>query len=514
MNAYSYRRFSSATQSHGDSIRRQIQLAEDYCHKHNLELSTDSFEDLGVSAYHSNNSLEDAGLGQFIAALEEGKIPTPCYLLVESLDRLSRANIDEALQQLLAITNQGVIVVTLFDNQTYKKGMGLAEFITAIVTMARANEESETKSKRLKAVWHKRRTDPNALKTNNKPFWLDLSDDKTSFILNESAELVREIYELSIGGMGSHLISKHLNAKGIPSPKGKTWGDAVITKVLNTKAVLGEYQPNQRVNRKSVPIGEPIQDFYPSVINEQTFYLSQAQIKQRAKSLKRGSTSSHLNILKDVGTCRRCSAPLRLQKQSHLYYFRCPESLKGTCDSKPINIMFLRDWLKEQWLTPAFYKTWSKPKPKLNKLKPLEAKRQSLGEAYETMLEAFGSSSSSSTIKNLQKRDSELQELDKQIELLKQEQAEESNPIKLNMDESIKLIETAFKLEITAETITARNKLRQLMNQFSRFEVDMIDKQAIFEIDSTSSFIFQSIQNPYHYMKSKPMFVWKMLSIK
>lgn len=71
-----------------------------------LELSTESFEDLGVSAWTGSNTKEDAGLGQFIHALETNKIKTPCYLLVESLDRLSRANIKVAMNQLWSITDK------------------------------------------------------------------------------------------------------------------------------------------------------------------------------------------------------------------------------------------------------------------------------------------------------------------------------------------------------------------------------------------------------------------------
>ncbi|GAM68457.1 recombinase [Vibrio sp. JCM 19236] len=163
--AYSYRRFSSKAQEQGDSIRRQTELAEQYCLEHQLDLSTQTYEDLGVSAWTGSNAHEDAGLGQFLLACQQGKIPSGSVLLVESLDRLSRDKIKKAMLQLMGITDH-VDVVTLIDNRRYTSEMDLSDFIIAGATMQRANEESEVKSKRLSAVWEAKRRDPkNSKKT-------------------------------------------------------------------------------------------------------------------------------------------------------------------------------------------------------------------------------------------------------------------------------------------------------------------------------------------------------------
>lgn len=53
-NCISYTRFSSYEQMHGDSKRRQTDMAAAYCIKHGLVLA-ESLEDLGVSAYRSKN---------------------------------------------------------------------------------------------------------------------------------------------------------------------------------------------------------------------------------------------------------------------------------------------------------------------------------------------------------------------------------------------------------------------------------------------------------------------------
>ncbi|MEZ8297201.1 recombinase family protein [Vibrio splendidus] len=200
--AYSYRRFSSKHQAQGHSIERQTKLAEDYCIKHELELSTLSFEDLGVSAWTQANTKEDAGLGQFLSALESNKIKTPCYLLVESLDRLSRAKIKVAMNQLWRITDYDVTVITLLDQKSYTKDMDFTDFLMAGLIMERSHEESLTKSKRLKAAWAKKRSKQDM--HSKAPFWLDRvkgdPDRPNGYYLNRHQATVQKVFEMASEG--------------------------------------------------------------------------------------------------------------------------------------------------------------------------------------------------------------------------------------------------------------------------------------------------------------------------
>ena len=105
--AYSYIRFSSPEQEKGDSLRRQIQLSEEYCKQHGLILEdTLLLTDKGLSAYKGNHRTKGA-LGEFLRLVEEGKIPPGSVLLVENLDRLSREQILDAINQCTPITTAG-----------------------------------------------------------------------------------------------------------------------------------------------------------------------------------------------------------------------------------------------------------------------------------------------------------------------------------------------------------------------------------------------------------------------
>src|SRR5262245_16545955 len=94
--AYSYIRFSSPDQARGDSLRRQTEAAADWCRRHSarLDIAT-TLHDLGKSAYtgqHRKNPDRHA-LAAFLKLVESGKVPRGSFLVVESLDRLSREDI-------------------------------------------------------------------------------------------------------------------------------------------------------------------------------------------------------------------------------------------------------------------------------------------------------------------------------------------------------------------------------------------------------------------------------------
>lgn len=53
-----YVRFSTKKQEAGDSQRRQIESAEQWCERNNAELSAQTYEDLGVSAFKEGANVQ------------------------------------------------------------------------------------------------------------------------------------------------------------------------------------------------------------------------------------------------------------------------------------------------------------------------------------------------------------------------------------------------------------------------------------------------------------------------
>lgn len=106
-NFYSYIRMSTEQQRFGDSLRRQLEQSERFAFEHGVKVDTSfHLQDIGFSAYDGSN-IEKGALGQFLKAVEEGKIEKGSYLGIESFDRLSRQKVRKALGIFLELLDRG-----------------------------------------------------------------------------------------------------------------------------------------------------------------------------------------------------------------------------------------------------------------------------------------------------------------------------------------------------------------------------------------------------------------------
>ncbi len=332
--AYSYVRMSTDVQARGDSYRRQRALSVDYAERKGLVLD-DSLDlnDIGKSAYTGENALRGS-LKVFLDAVESGKVARGSYLLVESLDRLSRQTVLEAAGLLLSIISAGINIVTLTDERVYGADANFMDLMYALLVLSRAHEESATKSQRLTAVWEKKRQNIKYRKlTAQMPGWLELSGDKTEFLLNPTATAtVRLIFEMAHDGMGSYAITRRLNQSSHPTiGRADVWHGSYVTKILSNRAVLGEFQPFRRIEGKRTPVGKPISDYFPRVIDDELFYDVQAA-RHKRQAGGGGRKGNHLsNLFTHIAKCGYCGAPMRFLNKGAPpkggQYLRCSASL-------------------------------------------------------------------------------------------------------------------------------------------------------------------------------------------
>ena len=273
--------------------------------------------DSGVSAFHGKNSANGA-LGAFRKAVDKGDVPKGSFLLVESLDRLSRDQIPRALRQFLDLIEGGVTIVTLSDNMVYSQesiSKGLENIIVSIIVMGRAYDESEMKSQRLKASWEQKRAVSGEFKmTSRAPAWLRLAPDRKTFtVIEERAKIVNQIYRDTLRGLGRDRIARGLNSSGCDTwgeggRKGRKWHDSYVTKILENEAVIGRYQPHRMVNGKRVKVGEAIEGYYPPIVAEDLYY--QVRTTRPGKPCMPGRTGvSVTNLFTHLAKCSRTGWP-------------------------------------------------------------------------------------------------------------------------------------------------------------------------------------------------------------
>lgn len=152
-----------------------------------------------------------------------------------------------------------------------------------------------------------------AKKIKKAPGWLGLSKDRTSFVyIPERAEIVRQIFELSIAGLGGYTIAKLMNSKNVPAfGTSKRWDQSTIHNMLSSRAAIGEYQRKQTIDGKEYPIGDPVPGYYPPVIDESLFQAAQ-EARQRNLATGRGRKGRFItNLFAGLPTCSYCERPVK-----------------------------------------------------------------------------------------------------------------------------------------------------------------------------------------------------------
>jgi DNA invertase Pin-like site-specific DNA recombinase len=316
--AYSYIRFSRPEQLKGHSLQRQLEGSQQWADELGLPLNTE-LRDLGRSAY-SGAHREKGDLGKFLALVDRGEIARGSVLIIESLDRLSREQVLDALQQFTSLIQAGIVIATLADRQIYSRetiGNDWSKLIISLTIMARAHEESAMKAKRLSAAWEKKRRDASAKPmTARCPEWLRLVDGEFKEIRNDDPKkdriaIVRRIFEETVSGLGKRKIAIRFNQESIPPFRGKNgWHQSTIQKIISNEAVLGIFQPHRRVNEKRIPEGDPIPHYYPVIIEEALFWRAQSAVKGRRTGAAGRKGKSYPNLLQGLCSCELCGGNL------------------------------------------------------------------------------------------------------------------------------------------------------------------------------------------------------------
>lgn len=498
--AYSYVRFSTAKQELGDSLRRQVEMAEKYCLKHNLELHPVSYRDLGVSAFKRKN-LEKGALSAFIDAVNTGKVPKGSYLVIEQFDRMSRAETSTALQLLLNLVKAGIKVVTLSDGKVWDSDSinDTGNLVLAIVYMSRANNESQAKAERLSAIWGRKKKDAAAgtarrIVTSECPRWLRPTEDKTSFEpIPERVESIKKVFAKRIGGFGISSIAALANKENWPCPgkppvrqsgereedftlrsvSANTWHTSTVGRLLKNRALLGEYQPHENDpedDNKRIPVGDPITGYYPAVLDEQTFLRAQAKA-ERSGAFPGRRDASLKNWLQGILRCTCGHSFVRKNKDSKAqpdyarYYctarnrkvLRADGTLCPGASAKQLEAAVL---YVVSNVAPAFFKGSSRVEELKANAEVLEVEVSANRTVRDRFVEAIGSSgaSISALVKKLNEAEEALQKSEKALASIRAEIAD----IHEDSDEVFDSIARQIR---SIDSLDARAELRENLSR-------------------------------------------------
>jgi DNA invertase Pin-like site-specific DNA recombinase len=324
-NVFSYVRWSSKPQERGDSERRQLEAAQEWCKLRGLTLS-DSYMDRGVSAWKGKN--QKHALGDLLKVIKPND-----YLLIEDADRLSRQDWLSAMNFTASILDKGVTVVTLQNGNEitadrFREDPGC--FLQAILRAHLGHDENQKKSFRAKQSWDARKQQliEQGKPINHRlPAWLTWDKETDKPILNpRKTAVVRRIFDLCINGLGFAAIAKALKeTPTISDQRSKWWSPAYVRNILTGRTALGYCD-----------MVEPPVKCYPAAVDEKTFFTANAKIKERRHQTAPRKYAGTSSLFAGLCVCAKCGQPLfrnTSKTGDHRYqYLLCSGWRRGTCE--------------------------------------------------------------------------------------------------------------------------------------------------------------------------------------
>src|SRR5262249_33728408 len=186
----------------------------------------------------------------FLKLVQDGCVPRGSYLVIESLDRLTREHVRAGLMLLLGLIESGVRIVQLSPSElVYDEKSDEMGLMLAIVELSRGHRESKRTSGLWSAVWGEKRRrarEDGPLLTRKLPAWVE-ERDGTMHLIPERATVVKHIFALAATGYGQKLIARRLINEKVPAfgPAGH-WNATYVGFVLKDRRALGEFQPRRK----------------------------------------------------------------------------------------------------------------------------------------------------------------------------------------------------------------------------------------------------------------------------
>lgn len=319
-----------------------MQKTRDICELRGWTLDEEVSLDAATSAYRGNN-LTHGALGRFLKAVETKRIETPCVLVVEALDRLTRTRVRDARGLFEGLLAKQVRICTAHNNKLYDESSldNPIDLMLSIFELNAAYLYAAQLGSRVSSAWTKKKelAKTGKLLTRRLPSWIKYDEESKSLNLIENkVKILKRIYQEYLGGRGLRLISLGLNKDAIPnfSTWGKGWSTTPIRRLLKSRSVIGDYQPCKYLGKnKRVEEGNPIEGYYPPAITKELFYKVQERLK--ARNSVRGARKHCFNLFSGLLKCKYCGSSMILKvggnqknKKRQLYIrVVCSKAWKG-----------------------------------------------------------------------------------------------------------------------------------------------------------------------------------------
>ncbi len=327
-----YCRVSTEKDDQLNSLENQKSYFEDYINKNLQWRFVGIYVDEGISGTSINKR---TGFKQMIEDAEHKKFD---LLLTKEISRFARNTLDSIFYT-RKLKSLGIGVYFMNDNiNTLDPDSELRLTIMASI----AQEESRKTSDRVK--WGHKRQMEKGVVFGNGIYGYSLTNGKL-FVNEEHAKIVRLIYSLYLNdGMGTHILCKELESRGILSPSGSAkWKNASILRMLKNEKYIGTLKQKKEItvdylsHKKKINEGEEeyiiIENNHEPIIDKETFYKVQDEIVRRRTTTLDKSKHSNRYVWSGKIECNHCNSKFKRKiwngkSANPQYVWQCSNNIK------------------------------------------------------------------------------------------------------------------------------------------------------------------------------------------
>ncbi|MHC2387202.1 hypothetical protein ACVMFA_000664 [Bradyrhizobium liaoningense] len=220
------------------------------------------------------------------------------------MDRLSRADIITAQGLFLQLVGGGINLVTLTNGEAYSSERFHREpeaILMVVLELIRANKESVRKGQLVgdAKARKKKRLAEHGLEgkpyTRQTPAWITWSDTEGHYeLIQERADLVKEIFERADRGDGLGRIARDFNERGVRTwartgnqRTADHWRISYIRKILVSTAPIGTFTPTTTTHdettkvRRDEPL-EPVENLFPPAVDADIYWRVNRRLRELA----------------------------------------------------------------------------------------------------------------------------------------------------------------------------------------------------------------------------------------
>jgi site-specific DNA recombinase len=310
LRAAIYARRSSEKQRNNYSIEAQEDELKNYCNNNNLSIYKMYIDD----CYSSKNANRPK-FQEMISESENFDI-----VLVHTYDRFM-SNTEQSMKYERILKEKNVSVISI----TEPIPAGNAGFISNVLIKALAEWRLKNLATHVKKG--QKKAAQNGKITSGPPFGYDVVS-KEYIINNAESEIVKEIFDMYLSGIGIGKICTWLNENGISGKRGKQFEFATVSAILKNQKYIGYVKFD----------GEYYNGIHSPILDQDLFEKVQAEIKRRSistnnKTSSRRSKKYYQYYLLSILHCS-CGSSMQIKtSRKNWYAYACGKAIKytGTC---------------------------------------------------------------------------------------------------------------------------------------------------------------------------------------